>query len=94
MFGRFNREGRERHFGHEGRERHAHDGFGHGWRFGRHGRRRLRAARGPYVRGRRSRLVILAMLAEKPSYGYELIKGLASGSAAATAQAPASSTRP
>ena len=76
MFGRFNREGRERHFGHEGRERHAHDGFGHGWRFGRHGRGGFEPREGRMFEGGDLRLVILAMLAEKPSYGYEIIKGL------------------
>jgi DNA-binding PadR family transcriptional regulator len=85
MFGRFNREAREGHFGHEGRdrhshegrERHMHDGFGHGWRFGRHGRGGgVEPREGRMFEGGDLKLVILAMVAEKPSYGYELIKAL------------------
>jgi hypothetical protein len=40
------------------------------------------------------RLVILALLAEKPSYGYEIIKAIEEPLAAATRPAQASSTPP
>jgi len=69
-----------RHFSNEERGgdergRCMHGGFGHGPRFGRHWR-------GGYEREGRLfdsgdlRLVILAMLAEKPRHGYEIIKAL------------------
>ena len=80
MFGHFNREGRDRSCGPEGRERHMHHGFGRGWR-GRHGHGfgpggGFEPREGRMFEGGDLRLVILAMLAQKPSHGYEIIKGL------------------
>jgi DNA-binding PadR family transcriptional regulator len=69
------REHFERH--HAGRHRHGgfgHGGFGHGWEgfergFGGGGRERM------FDNGH-LRLVILQHIAEKPSYGYEIIKAI------------------
>lgn len=76
-FRHFNHDegGREFHGGERGRN--VHDGFGREGRFGRHWR-----GGGPEGREGRQfdsgdlRLVILAMLAEKPRHGYEIIKAL------------------
>ncbi|THD44992.1 MAG: PadR family transcriptional regulator [Bradyrhizobium sp.] len=57
-----------------------HHGFGRGWR-GRHGHGfgpggGFEPREGRMFEGGDLRLVILAMLAQKPSHGYEIIKGL------------------
>lgn len=58
---------------------HSHGGFGHGpfrggWRS--HGRGGFGGREGRMFDGGELRLVILAMIAEKPRYGYEVIKEL------------------
>jgi DNA-binding PadR family transcriptional regulator len=78
----FGPEGRhEGHCGHHGREERHHGRHG-GWEgfMGRHGRG-FGGAFGENARERlfdsgELRLVILALLAEKPSYGYEIIKAI------------------
>ena len=59
-----------------GARRGIHRGFGRGWRFGRHGHGGFEPREGRAFESGDLRLVILAMLAEKPSYGYEIIKAL------------------
>src|SRR5271167_5182689 len=57
--------------------RHGHGGFGRGpfgWRS--HGRRGFGGREGRMFDGGELRLVILALVAEKPRYGYEIIKEL------------------
>ena len=60
----------------EDRGRGAHDGFGRDWRFGRHWRGGFEPREGRLFDSGDLRLVILAMLAEKPRHGYEIIKAL------------------
>jgi DNA-binding PadR family transcriptional regulator len=68
---------REKHWGHihdEGQHRHRHGGFGGRWEgfergFGGGGRER-------FFDNGQLRLVILQLIAEKPSYGYEIIKAI------------------
>jgi DNA-binding PadR family transcriptional regulator len=62
--------------GPEERGRGAHDGFGRDWRFGRHWRGGYEPREGRLFDSGDLRLVILAMLAEKPRHGYEIIKAL------------------
>jgi DNA-binding PadR family transcriptional regulator len=61
---------------HDERGRGAHDGFGRDWRFGRHWRGGYEPREGRMFDSGDLRLVILAMLAEKPRHGYEIIKAL------------------
>ena len=65
-----------RDFRPEERGRCAHDGFGRGPRFGRHWRGGGEGRDGRMFDSGDLRLVILAMLAEKPRHGYEIIKAL------------------
>ena len=72
-----------RHFHHDepGRDRRPegrgmHDGFGRVGRFGRHWRGGYEPRDGRPFDSGDLRLVILAMLAEKPRHGYEIIKAL------------------
>ena len=60
----------------EGRGRGAHDGFGREGRFGRHWRGGYEPRDGRPFDSGDLRIVILAMLAEKPRHGYEIIKAL------------------
>ena len=60
----------------EERGRGAHDGFGREGRFGRHWRGGYEPRDGRPFDSGDLRLVILAMLAEKPRHGYEIIKAL------------------
>lgn len=60
----------------DGRGRCMHGGFGHGPRFGRHWRGGGEGREGRVFDSGDLRLVILAMLAEKPRHGYEIIKAL------------------
>ena len=59
-----------------GRERHAHDGFGRHRGFGRHFRGGFEPREGRMFDSGDLRLVILAMLQEKPRHGYDVIKEL------------------
>jgi DNA-binding PadR family transcriptional regulator len=66
-----------RHFQNFDRERHMHEGFGRGHRFGRHWRGGgFEPREGRMFDSGDLRLVILALLAEKPRHGYEIIKEL------------------
>jgi len=66
-----------RHFKDFDRERGAHDGFGRGHRFGRHWRGGgFEPREGRMFDSGDLRLVILALLADKPRHGYEIIKAL------------------
>ncbi len=65
-----------RHFKDFDRERHAHDGFGREHRFGRHWRGGFEPREGRMFDSGDLRLVILALVAEKPRHGYEIIKAL------------------
>ncbi len=66
-----------RHFKEFDRERCAHDGFGRGHRFGRHWRGGgFEPREGRMFDSGDLRLVILALLADKPRHGYEIIKAL------------------
>jgi DNA-binding PadR family transcriptional regulator len=67
-----------RHFKHFDRERFAHDGFGHGRGFGRHwrGGGGFEPREGRMFDSGDLKLVILALVAEKPRHGYEIIKAL------------------
>ena len=76
------------HAMHDGFGRHRHDGD-HGGRGGGRGREARLFEHGDL------RLVIVALLAEKPRYGYDIIKGAGgTPSAAATAPAPGWCIRP
>src|SRR5579862_6069316 len=71
---------------HEGRHRHRHGGFDDRWEhfghgFGRGGRERM------FDNGH-LRLVILQLIADKPSYGYELIKAIEERLAGSYAPSP------
>jgi DNA-binding PadR family transcriptional regulator len=71
----FDRE-RDAHDGF-GRERGAHDGFGHEHRFDRHWRGGgFEPREGRMFDSGDLKLVILALVAEKPRHGYEIIKAL------------------
>jgi DNA-binding PadR family transcriptional regulator len=66
-----------RHFRDFDRERHAHDGFGRHHHFGRHWRGGgFEPREGRMFDSGDLRLVILALLADKPRHGYEIIKEL------------------
>ena len=66
-----------RHFKDFDRGRGAHDGFGRGHRFGRHWRGGgFEPREGRMFDSGDLRLVILALLADKPRHGYEIIKAL------------------
>ena len=64
------------HFKEFHRERGAHDGFGREHRFGRHWRGAFEPREGRMFDSGDLRLVILALVAEKPRHGYEIIKAL------------------
>ena len=64
------------HFGPCERERAVHDGFGRGYRFGRHWRGGFEPREGRMFDSGDLKLVVLALLAEKPRHGYEIIKEL------------------
>jgi DNA-binding PadR family transcriptional regulator len=77
---------REHHHEHESRHRHRHGGFDGPWEgfgrgFGREGRERI------FDNGH-LRLVILQLIADKPSYGYELIKAIEERLAGSYAPSP------
>lgn len=77
---------REHHHEHESRHRHRHGGFDGPWEgfgrgFGREGRERM------FDNGH-LRLVILQLIADKPSYGYELIKAIEERLAGSYAPSP------
>jgi len=59
--------------GGEGRHRHRHGGFGGRWEGFEHG---FGGARERFFDSGQLRLVILQLVAEKPSYGYEIIKAI------------------
>ena len=66
-----------RHFKDFHHERCAHDGFGHEHRFGRHWRGGgFEPREGRMFDSGDLKLVILALVAEKPRHGYEIIKAL------------------
>jgi DNA-binding PadR family transcriptional regulator len=66
-----------RHFNQFDRERCAHDGFGHGRGFGRHWRSGgFEPREGRMFDSGDLKLVVLALLADKPRHGYEIIKAL------------------
>ena len=72
MFGHF----REMHRGdcdEESRHRHRHGGFGRRWEGYEHG---FGAGRERFFDSGQLRLVILQLIAEKPSYGYEIMKAI------------------
>jgi DNA-binding PadR family transcriptional regulator len=74
MFENFKEWNREHHHERESRHRHRHGGFDGPWEgfgrgFGREGRERM------FDNGH-LRLVILQLIADKPSYGYEIIKAI------------------
>ena len=74
MFENFKEWHREHHHERESRHRHRHGGFDGPWEgfgrgFGREGRERM------FDNGH-LRLVILQLIADKPSYGYEIIKAI------------------
>jgi len=75
-FRHFHHDARGRDFHCEERGRGAHDGFGRGPRLGRHWRGGYEPREGRPFDSGDLRLVILAMLAEKPRHGYEIIKAL------------------
>ena len=86
MFGNFREWHREHHQERESRHRHRHSGFdarwedfGHG--FGRGGRERM------FDNGH-LRLVILQLIADKASYGYEIIKAIEERLAGSYAPSP------
>jgi DNA-binding PadR family transcriptional regulator len=72
----FHHEDGGRGFRPEERGRCAHEGFGRGPRFGRHWRGGYEPREGRLFDSGDLRFVILAMLAEKPRHGYEIIKAL------------------
>src|ERR1700690_2190580 len=79
MFGQF-RDLRERlHDIHEehrcerGSHRHRHGGFGRGWEGFEHG---FGGGRERFFDNGHLRLVILQLIADKPSYGYEIMKAI------------------
>ncbi|MGD0639831.1 MAG: PadR family transcriptional regulator [Roseiarcus sp.] len=65
-----------RHFNDPDRERCAHEGFGQGRQFGRHWRGGFGSREGRMFDSGDLKLVILALVAEKPRHGYEIIKDL------------------
>ena len=86
MFENFREWHKEHHRDHDARHRHRHggfegnwEGFGHG--FGRGGRERM------FDNGH-LRLVILQLIADKPSYGYEIIKAIEERLAGSYAPSP------
>ena len=72
----FNHDEPGRGFRPDKRGRCAHEGFGRGPRFGRHWRGGPESREGRPFDSGDLKLVILAMLAEKPRHGYEIIKAL------------------
>lgn len=72
MFEQFREMHRER-CGEEGRHFHRHSGFGRGWDGPMHG---FGGGRERFFDAGQLRLVILQLIAEKPSYGYELMKAI------------------
>jgi DNA-binding PadR family transcriptional regulator len=58
------------------RDRAVHDGFGRGYGFGRHWRGGFEPREGRMFDSGDLKLVVLALLAEKPRHGYEIIKEL------------------
>jgi DNA-binding PadR family transcriptional regulator len=86
MFENFKEWHREHHHERESRHRHRHGGFDGPWEgfgrgFGREGRERM------FDNGH-LRLVILQLIADKPSYGYELIKAIEERLAGSYAPSP------
>ena len=75
-FRHFNHDEPGRDFHGEERGRCANGGFGRGPRFGRHWRGGSESRDGRPFDSGDLKLVILAMLAEKPRHGYEIIKAL------------------
>ena len=75
-FRHFNHDEPGQDFRGEQRGRCTHDGFGRGPRFGRHWRGGYEPRDGRPFDSGDLRLVILAMLADKPRHGYEIIKSL------------------
>jgi len=75
-FRHFNHDESGRGFRPDERGRYAHEGFGRGPRFGRHWRGGPESREGRPFDSGDLKLVILAMLAEKPRHGYEIIKAL------------------
>jgi len=75
-FRHFNHDEPGRGFRSDERGRCAHEGFGRGPRFGRHWRGGPESREGRPFDSGDLKLVILAMLAEKPRHGYEIIKAL------------------
>jgi len=75
-FRHFNHDEPGRGFRADERGRCAHEGFGRGPRFGRHWRGGPESREGRPFDSGDLKLVILAMLAEKPRHGYEIIKAL------------------
>ena len=65
-----------RHFKEFDRDRCAHGGFGREHRFGRHWRGGFEPREGRMFDSGDLRLVILALVAQKPRHGYEIIKEL------------------
>lgn len=64
------------HCGHEHRSRHAWGGHGRGWEHGPGGRGGRGARLGRLLEHGDLRFVLLALIAEQPRHGYELIKEL------------------
>ena len=75
-FRHFSHDERDRYSSGEERGRCAHGPFGHGPRFGRRWRGGGEGRDGRQFDSGDLRLVILAMLAEKPRHGYEIIKAI------------------
>ncbi len=74
--------------GHEHRARFARHGFGWGGDHGHHGPRGERARRGRVFEQGDLRLLLLQLIAAKPSHGYELIKAVEDSVGGAYAPSP------
>ena len=76
------------HHGHDHRAHFARHGFGWGGDQGHHGMRGERSRRGRVFEQGDLRLLLLKLIAEKPSHGYELIKAVEEAVGGAYAPSP------
>jgi len=76
------------HHGHDHRARFARHGFGWGGDHGHHGLRGERSRRGRVFEQGDLRLLLLKLIAAKPSHGYELIKAVEESVGGAYAPSP------